>query len=176
MATPCCNRFAYRVFPVIVLVLCPSLAAADGGAIRLSEQKGNYRVTIFTAPTPLRAGPVDVSVLVQDAATGEPATGLQVTIKAQRCGFSSDAEVHSATTEAATNKLYHATNFYFAEPGCYSLEVCVDGELGEAQAAVELQVTEPPPRWRALWPWAAWPILAIVLFAIHQLLIRRNPR
>ena len=59
-----------------------SFLRADGGTIRLSEQKGNYRITVFTAPTPLRAGPVDISVLVQEAATGEPAPGVQVTIKA----------------------------------------------------------------------------------------------
>ena len=172
MATPCCNRFAYRVFPVIVLVLCPSLAAADGGAIRLSEQKGNYRVTIFTAPTPLRAGPVDVSVLVQYAATGELAMGVQVTIRAERRGFPSDGVLHSATTEAATNKLYHVSTFDLPEPGRYSLEVRIDGDQGEAQVAFELEAAEPLPQWLAMWPWVAWPVLAILLFCIHQLLVR----
>jgi hypothetical protein len=176
MATPCRNRFAYCVLPVLALFLLPSPAAADGGAIRLSERKGNYRITVFTTPTPLRAGPADVSVLVQDAATGEPATGLQVTIKAQRCSFSSDAEIHSATTEVATNKLYFASTFDLAEPGCYSLEVLVEGDLGEAEVAVELQVAEPPPKWLAIWPWAAWPIVAILFFSIHQVLFRRGPR
>ena len=46
--------------------------------MRLSERAGGYRVTVFTDPTPLRAGPVDVSVFVQDADTGEPAAGVRV--------------------------------------------------------------------------------------------------
>ena len=35
-----------------------SFLRADGGAVRLSERQGNYRLTVFTAPTPVRAGPV----------------------------------------------------------------------------------------------------------------------
>ena len=47
-------------------------AIADGGSMRLSGKKGGYQITVFTAPTPFRAGPVDISVLVQDASTGDP--------------------------------------------------------------------------------------------------------
>src|SRR5262249_18517840 len=36
---------------------------------RLSEQKGNYRIAIFTALTLLRAGPVDISILIQNTAS-----------------------------------------------------------------------------------------------------------
>jgi hypothetical protein len=173
----------HRSQPILLLVLISSLiphpsslARADGGAVRLSEQKGNYRITVFTAPTPLRTGPVDISVLVQNAATGELASGVRVTIKAERQGSPSDGVLHSATTEAATNKLYHVSNFDLPEPGRYSLEVRIDGDLGEAQVAFELQAAEPLPRWLAMWPWVAWPVLAILLFSIHQLLVRRRAR
>ncbi len=44
-----------------------SAVFGDGGAVRFSGQQGDWRITVFTSPTPLRAGPVDVSVLVQDA-------------------------------------------------------------------------------------------------------------
>ena len=46
-------------------------AAADGGSMRSVRKKGGYQITVFTAPTPFRAGPVDISVLVQDASTGD---------------------------------------------------------------------------------------------------------
>src|SRR5947207_4622353 len=49
-----------RLLPVAALFLSPAVAAADGGTIRLSEQKGNYRITVFTSPTLLRAGPLDI--------------------------------------------------------------------------------------------------------------------
>jgi hypothetical protein len=170
------DRFACCLLPIAALFLLPSPAPADGGTIRLSEQKGGYRITVFTSPTPVRAGPVDVSVLVQEAATGEPASGVQVTIRAERRGSPGVALLHPATTEAATNKLYHAATFDLPEPGWYSLEVSVDGSLGDAQVRFELQAAEPLPQWVALWPWVGWPALAILFFGIHQLLVRRGSR
>jgi hypothetical protein len=131
------------------------------------------RITVFTAPTLLRAGPVDVSVFVQAAATGEPASGVQVTLKAAPRGSPAAASYHPATTEAATNKLYHAATFDLPEPGWYSVEVSIDGALGEAQVRFELEAAEPLPQCLAMWPWVSWPGLAIVVFAIHQVLVRR---
>ena len=153
-----------------------SFLRADGGTVRLSEQRGNYRVTVFTTPTPLRAGPVDISVLVQDASTGEPASDVQVTIKAVQRGSPGTAIHHPATTEAATNKLYYAATFDLPEPGWYSLEVSIAGALGEAQVHFALEAAEPLPPCLAMWPWVGWPVLAILLFFTHQLLVRRKSR
>src|SRR5689334_17540453 len=105
------DRRAVRLLAVAALFLLPSLAMADGGTVRLSEQQGGYSITVFTSPTVVRAGPVDISVLVQDAATGERAAGVQVTITATRRGSTDVAFDGPATTEAATNKLYYAAVF-----------------------------------------------------------------
>ena len=59
---------------------CGETARGDGGTLRLSRSEGNYRISVFTAPTPFRAGPVDISVLVQDAITGEVMPKASVTI------------------------------------------------------------------------------------------------
>ena len=164
----------FLLSPCHLVTLSPCQARADGGTVRLSEQKGNYRITVFTAPTPLRAGPVDISVLVQEAATGELASEVQVTIKAVWRGSPGVALHHPATTEAATNKPYYAATFDLPEPGWYSLEVSIDGALGEAQVRFDLEAAEPLPPWLAMWPWVGWPVLAIILFGIHQLLVRRR--
>jgi hypothetical protein len=153
-----------------------SLLRADGGTVRLSERQGNYRLTVFTTPTPLRAGPVDVSVLVQDAATGEPVSDVQVTIEASRRGSPAVTIRHPATTEAATNKLYCAATFDLPEPGWYALEVSVAGALGEAQVHLDLEAADPPPPGFAMWPWVGWPALVILLFSVQQVLIRRRAR
>lgn len=170
------GRFLFRLLAVLVLLLLPSLAAADGGTIRLSEQKGNYRLTVFTAPTLVRAGPVDVSVLVQDASTGEPVSDVAITIEATRLGSPALTSHRRATTEAATNKLYHAAIFDLPEPGRYTLAVSVAGARGEVQVHFELEAAAPLPPWLAMWAWVSWPALVILVFAIHQILVRRKSR
>jgi hypothetical protein len=150
-----------------------SLARADGGAVRWREQAGAYQVTVFTAPTPFRAGPVDVSVLVLDAATGEhvPEARVHVRLTARGTG---DVLEYPATAAAATNKLFHAAVFQLPEPGWWDVEVAVDGPRGPALLRFGVEAGEPPPRWLELWPWFAWPALAVALFGVHQALVRRR--
>jgi hypothetical protein len=147
-------------------------ALADGGLMRWSEAKGSSRITVFTAPTPFRVGAVDISVLVQDASTGDPLTPVKVTVRMTKPGGL--ALEYPATTEAATNKLFRAAQFELPEPGRWALEVEVQGSHGVAVIGGELDAAEPLPRWRELWPWITWPALVIALFAIHQFLTRRT--
>jgi hypothetical protein len=150
-----------------------SLARADGGMVRQREQTGAYQVTVFTAPTPLRAGPVDVSVLVLDAATGEYVPDARVTVRLTARG-TGDVLEHPATEAAATNKLFYAAVFELPEPGWWDLEVAVDGPHGLALLRLAVEVDEPPPRWRELWPWFAWPAVAVAFFGLHEVLVRRR--
>lgn len=147
-------------------------ALADGGALRLSGTAGGYRIAVFTAPTPFRAGPVDVSVLIQDDSTGAPMTQVPVTVRMSRSG-GPDLE-YPATTAAATNKLFRAAQFELPAAGRWELQVRVDGRNGPATIAGEVDAAGPLPRWPEIWPWFAWPALAIALFGIHQILVRRR--
>jgi hypothetical protein len=165
----CCRFF----LAFSALLLFASMAQADGGALRLSQEKDGYRIAVFTTPTPLRAGPVDFSVLVQDAATGELASGVQATIKAQREG-DSPALYRPATAEAATNKLYYAATFDLAEPGWYSVEVSILGPLGETQVGFDVEAADPLPQGLTILPWVGWPLLAIAVFTAHQFLVKRK--
>jgi len=147
-------------------------ACGDGGTIRLSEKRNGFLITVFTAPAPLRAGPVDISVLVQDALTGEPAPQTRVTARMTKPGQL--ALEYAATREAATNKLLHAAQFELPEPGRWQLEVQVEGVHGLAVTGCELEAAAPLPRWGEMWLWISWPVLAIGLFGIHQVLTRRR--
>jgi hypothetical protein len=166
------GRYCFQLLPIAAFFLFPSLAAADGGALRLSEQKDGYRTAVFTTPTPLRAGPVDFSVLVQDAATGEAEPGIEVSIKVQRPDNRGTALVQRATTQAATNKLYYAATFNLPEAGWYSVEVSIVGPLGETQVRFNVEAAGALPPGLAMLPWVGWPLLAIAIFSIHQLLVR----
>jgi hypothetical protein len=142
--------------------------------VRLSQRAGAYQITIFTEPTPFRAGPVDVSVLVQDAATKKVLPKSQVTVWAGQSARGRAPVPYAATTEAATNKLLHAAQFEIAEPGWWEMEVVVQGPLGPGRIRFEVEAAEPWPRWLAFWPWVSWPVLVILLFVVHQFLVRRR--
>jgi hypothetical protein len=142
-------------------------AFADGGTLRASRQSGEYRISVFSSPTPLRAGPVDVSVLVQDAATGEVQHDLQVEVQAVRRGRAA-AIRRPATTQAATNKLFHAAQFDLPDPGRWNIAVSVDDGRQTEQVQFAVEAAEPLPPWQTLWPWFTWPALVIVLFALRR--------
>jgi len=150
-----------------------SLCRADGGTLRLCQRAGNYQVAVFTSPTPLRAGPVDLSVLVQDPTSGECALGAEVRVRltAVRSGRMLE---YPATSAAATNKLFQAAVFELPEAGVWDVEVSVQGSQGPASAHFPLEAGEPLPRWLDLWPWYTWPALAVALFSLYRVLARRR--
>jgi hypothetical protein len=156
---------------ILFALLTASLASADGGTIRVSEKCSNYRVTVFTSPTILRAGTVDVSVLVQDPSTGDPILDVEIDIVLVLRGNGAIATQH-ATSEAATNKLYRAAAFDLPAPGEYTFCVAVAGERGDAQVSFDVEAAEALPHWLILWPWFGWPALIILLFGIHKWLAK----
>ncbi len=162
---------------VLACFLHPAMLSelrADGGTLRLSKRRGDYRISVFTAPTPFRAGPVDVSVLVQDARTGDPLPQAEVTVRATPRGRSDTLVVQSATHDAATNKLFHAALLELPEAGWWKIDIAVAGQHGEAAVQFEVEAAAAAPAWLDLWPWLAWPALAIVVFCIHRILVRRH--
>ena len=140
--------------------------------MRMSEKKNDFLITLFTAPTPFRAGPVDISVLVQDALTGAPVPQTPVTVHMTKAGR--DRLEYPATSEAATNKLLRAAQFELPEPGIWEIEVQVEGLHGPAVMRCELEAAPPLPKWLEMWPWICWPALAIALFVICQILVRQR--
>jgi hypothetical protein len=119
---------------------------------------------------------VDISVLIQDAATGKPLPETQVNVQAMPRGRPGTAVRQVATTAAATNKLFHAAVFELPEPGWWEVEIAIQGVQGPAQVRFALEAAESLPPWLDLWPWFSWPVLAIGLFTLHQGLVRRRTR
>jgi hypothetical protein len=149
-------------------------AKADGGSLRLAAKKGGYQISVFTAPTPFRAGSVDISALVQDATTGDLVTQARVIVRMTKPGRF--ALEFPATVEAATNKLFRAAQFELPEPGHWEMQVGVEGVHGLAVIGADIEAGEALPRWPETWPWILWPVLVIVLFSIHQILAARPGR
>ena len=164
-----------RLFLAAVVMLQPLAALqADGGTLRFSERHGGYSITVFTAPTPLRAGPVDVSVFVQDAVTGESVIGAQITVQA-RLRDHPEATIHQrATTNAATNKLFQAAVFDLPEAGWWDVAIVVEGLRQPLAVHFEMEADEPLPRVWEMIPWIVWPVVVVFLFFVHKWLMGRK--
>lgn len=143
--------------------------------MRLRQRISGYQVTVFTSPTPLRAGPVDVSVLVQDDSTGEWVPEARALVRLTARGSGQSLE-YAARTEAATNKLLRAAVFELPGPGWWDVDVVVNGPKGSAQSRFAVEVSAPAPRWLELWPWFGWPVLAVAVFGLYRALVRGDPR
>jgi hypothetical protein len=145
---------------------------ADGGTVVLSERAGDYQVTVLASPAVLHVGAADLSVLVQDAATGQPVDGLSVTLCLVPVGGLPADELRlEATRAAATNKLFYAAQFDLPTAGRWQLTATVAGPLGMTTIEGILEVAGPPPRWVALWPWIGWPVVVVLLFALRERLV-----
>jgi len=152
------------------ILLAAAAAFGDGGLVRVSERSGPFVVTVFTAPTPLRVGGADVSVLVQTADDRSAVLDAEVEIVARASGVELRAP---ATRGAATNKLLYAAIITFPTPGAWALAAHV--RRGES-VAVSCEVSVEPPQAAviAYWPYFAAPALIVAVFALHQWLAART--
>jgi hypothetical protein len=164
------NR-SLRIAVLAVLIMAPAVRG-DGGTLRLSRRAGDWQVSVFTSPSPLRAGPVDVSVLVQQSATGRTLLDVPVLVRVWPVGQPERAQEMRATSEAATNKLFQAAALELPDAGRYHVTVSV----GESDALLEfeMEAEPPPPAWLDLAAWIGWPFALVLLFVVHQMLMRRQ--
>jgi hypothetical protein len=151
-------------------------ARGDGGTVRFSQRAGAYDIAVFTSPTPFRAGTVDISVLIQDLVKGQPVPQATVSVTAAPRGRAGGTMHIPATTEVATNKLLRAAIFELPDAGVWEVSVDVEGPAGPAEVRFEVQAGERLPRWLVLWPWLSWPLLAVLLYGVHQYLVWRRSR
>lgn len=113
------------------LILAPPLLGNGGTVIVSNAPIGPYIITIYTSPTPLRTGEVDVSVLSQDS-TGAVITP-PITVQARAVSLEPELDPgletgpvrQRATRAQATNKLFQAAKFEIAAPGDWEFTVTV---------------------------------------------------
>jgi hypothetical protein len=144
----------------------------DAGAVLLRQETGAIRITVFAAPAPLRAGPIDVSVLVQDATGGEPRLDAQVELRFSLAGYPETSL--PATHENATNKVLYAAPVVLQREGRWRLEVDVRSPNQRAQFRTEVTVLSPEAPLFTYWPYLALPGAVILLFILNQWLKRRS--
>jgi hypothetical protein len=138
------------------------------------ERQGAYRISVFMSPDPLRAGPIDISVLLQDAETGMPITNPQVNVSLTPSSGRGRTIHAVATNDAATNKLLSAALVELPEPGLWDIEIAYLAQHSSARVQFRADAGPRSAGWLNEWPWFSWPAAVVIIFVIHRGLVSRN--
>jgi hypothetical protein len=168
-----CRSLLFPVAATLLLVAASERARGDGGQIRLVERHGDSQVTVFTAPTPMCAGWADISVAVQNASTRERISNARIAIELRHRDPQVPVIRATATNEAATNKLLQAVLVELPVQGTWDVTVRVskDGQSQPFESHFAMTVAPPWPSWISEWPWFCWPVIPILLFIMHRVLV-----
>jgi hypothetical protein len=147
-----------------------AVVGAHGEVLRTRQKAGPFTVSIFTAPEPLRVGPVDVSVLVQSSEGGVLTDAAVVDLLLESVTPPIERRRASATRDAASNKLAKAAVVDLPAAGQWTLTVSVGVNADAATVTCLLPVAPAASRTSLIWPWLLVPPVLIALFAAHQTL------
>jgi hypothetical protein len=171
-----------RIF-LLLLIGLTARCWADGGVILSRQKIDNLDLTVFAAPAPLRAGPVDISVLVQEAGKPDPVLDAQVEVVwtanpdaptewMPACCSMGTGNRMNATLSNSQNKTLYSAMVPIKSAGISHLSVHVKRGDVSAPLSCEINVLPPRPPVLAYWPFLAFPPVLIVGFTIHQRLTR----
>jgi hypothetical protein len=96
-------------------------AFADGPHIALHATQGRYEITVFTAPDPLVTGPIQLTLLVQDAETGALLPGVEA--GGSLTPASGPAVPLTLALGGSSNKELMGETVKLANPGSYTLQL-----------------------------------------------------
>lgn len=166
------------------LLILPGVLMADGGAILTRQTVNDLDITIFASPLPLRAGPVDVSVFVQEGKKAildaeveiawSPSASSSPAWMPPCCSMEQSTDKIPATRAHSQNKLIYSAIVPVKSSGTSELVVRVKAPHREALLSTDITVGPPSSPALAYWPWLAFPPFAILGFALHQRLSRRK--
>lgn len=170
------RRLSSRLWPGLLLIALAGVTAArvvraDGGVVLWQRTTGPFTATVFSAETPLRPGPADISVLLERAGGRRPVLDAQVFIELENeTGVTVNAE---ATRNQARNKLLYCSLMNLPAAGRWKMKLNVSRGGERAEASGDLNVAEPRPMPLPYWELFSLPPTIMVLFLINQWL-RRN--
>ncbi len=128
---------------LLLLGLAAPTAFANGGTLRLANvPMGEYRVSVFTDPTPVRPDSLDVSVLVLREGVLGVADDVRVTVRTRLLQDPGPGELREATREQADDPRYHAVKFGLGAEGEWEITVAVSGPGGEGEASFQVRARE----------------------------------
>ena len=159
----------------ILLILAQATVWADGGTVQLRKEAGDLVITVFTSPSPLSVGPMDISLLLQNRNGLDPVLDASVSLVLVHAD--SNIEFHARPSrEQARNKLLYAAPVIFSRPGKWRMSITIRRNEKEVAAAGTLDVAPSPGRELSLAGFLAFPPIMIMLFVVRERLLRRRSR
>jgi hypothetical protein len=155
---------------VCALAVLATPLLADGGEVLSRQEAGPFAITVFAAPVPLRAGPIDLTVLVQTRDSLAPVLDAEVSIRLD----GASEMLMAASRSQAQNKLLYAAAFQIPHPGEWKYTVSVQSIAGKAAISGGFQAGPPAPPLASYAFYLAIPLVLIAIFVLHQWLSRRS--
>ncbi|MFV0336840.1 MAG: hypothetical protein ACK5LK_01155 [Chthoniobacterales bacterium] len=174
-----CFHFTMLMFAV--LAWGGSVAYADGGILVSKKQGEHYDVSLFAGPSPLRAGPVEVSVLLQKhggeaallnaevharfrhVAEGESGEGW----KAPCCQIEQVTAAELRRDHSA-NRLLYGSWISLAKSGLWEMQLEVAGPAGREVFVLPMELTAPRSPLFSYWPFLVLPIFFSGLLVVNR--------
>ena len=164
---------------------------ADGGAIQFQGDTGRFHVTVFTLPPILSAGPVDVTVLLQDRSKLSPMLDATVTLDLTAqggkdlrgkawsppcCAMNKAAPLTGipAKLAHAENRLLYGALVQIPYSGTWQLNVNIQRDLERENVRTLLKVNPPAPAPLTYWHLFILPPLGVIGFILNQNARRRK--
>jgi len=148
------RRTAAWIVAVLVALALPSAAAAHGGSLVFSGDRGPYQIRAFAI---LNEGWLDYSIDLRELGSGERVTGAQVSIMALT------PEGLLGPWDAIYTGTVYETIVRAPDDVDWTIQVDVTGGLGSISYAHRLQIT--PGTW--VWPTVAVGVVFALAIAAH---------
>ena len=160
---------------LVVMIFAQATVFADGGTVQLRQEAGALVITVFTSPAPLSAGPVDISLLLQNRNGLEPVLDAEVSLLLRADALSSEVRAH-ATRAQAQNKLLYAVPVMLAKSGKWQVVITILRKGERTDATGTIYVAAGPEMAASHWSYIAFTPLMIVIFVVRERLMRRKPK
>jgi len=148
-------------------------ALGDSGLVRVHETVGPWLVTIMTDPTPLRSGPVDVSILLQEEGTDHIELDATIALSLDHIASGLHLEL-DATRSAADNQLLYAAKFELPEVGEWQVRTKIATPAAHSALSWSFDAAPPLTSWDQAWPWMLPAPAAILLYGANRRLRRKK--
>lgn len=165
-----------RLLVALVLAGAAVAAHADGGRLQMRQAAGPFVVSLFTTPESLAVGPADLSVMVEEQASGEVLLDADVVVELTSEDAGSPPVTAHLSHAHATNRLLQDAVVQLPHAGRWHAVLHVRDAGREASVSTDLTVANYSARRGTVWFFAILPICVVALFAWVQVAKQRARR